>query len=192
MAGISSDRCPECGRLNEPLHLLASYREKQLGVRRDFFLYEDRIVVRVRKLFGNESEFPIRLAFLNPDLGVLRIRSKHFNSALGCFVLGTSFAVINCYLAQLDRLSFTSPMFWIFAAIGCVGLGLIPFSFERVEFYSFRDVRRPEVSLLDIARRGPDVGHFEEFADQLRRQIRASRKSNSKKSPADSSSKVSE
>ena len=176
MAGITSDRCPECGRLNEPLKLLATYREKQLGVRRVFFLYDDRIVVRAHRRLGNESEVSIRLNLLNPDLGVLRVRDKSFQAALTTFLTGTAMAAVSFYVAQSDRISLLEQVsFWIFVAVGALGLICLPMTFKRVEFYFFRDIRRPEVKLLDIARRGPDAGHFEEFVGELRRHIRLAR-----------------
>lgn len=79
LQGMTSGRCPECGRTVTTGHAppISRYRERRMGLSRDFTLSADSVVVRVSQLLGNVSVVSIALSRIDLDPGEQMVLSMY-------------------------------------------------------------------------------------------------------------------
>ena len=150
---------------------VAIYRERQIrrAFRRTFYLYDDRIVVRDCRLFGDDIEQTADLVSYAPDPDRLRIRGTWFKSGLTLLVFSIMFGFV-IHQAHDQREPRWGEVFMLL--VGMVGLLLIIFGLPRVVYARFRGYRGSSTQPLDVAQAGPDRRQFGEFVNLISNQIR--------------------
>ena len=148
---------------------LATYTERLLEVRREFVLYDDRVVVRARWLPNRKFEHVVRLAALRADFEEITIRYRMYRYAGWIIALGALAFAVSTYSAPN-------------AAIGIIGYGglgillcgavllAVAYPHRRIRFARFHTHAGP--AGFDIGSAGNDAATFEGFVRQVRRQIR--------------------
>jgi hypothetical protein len=168
LTGITSSRCPECGRPITAEEPIDRHRERQFEWRREFTLYADRVLIRGKRLFGARFEVPIRLGQINPDHATFFIRPPAFRAGFSMFAIGATFASFR-FLTKLEQ---WPQIFCSIAGImGLCGLIIMICTFKCVEFIRFESLAQPGKYVLDIGRKGPDSSRFDEFVARVRQQI---------------------
>ncbi len=147
---------------------LATYHERLVPVSRFFELYEDRVEVRAKWLFGREYRSVVRLDTLKSEYRPLKIRLRWFRYTSWAFAAGAVMTAMAIYPYHGEKLS---PWAWAGLAIAVLGLLGIAITYSKVDFVRF-DPASGRRGGLDIARSGPDAGRFQEFAEKVRKQIR--------------------
>lgn len=149
----------------------ATYSERLLEVRRDFALYDDRIVVRARWFPNRRVEHVIELKALKGDYKEITVRYRLHRYA-GWILAIASLAFAMCYYqaqnAQLGVFGYIALGVAIFGAL----LLAITYPNRRIRFARFLTPQGR--AALDIGCAGNGTAAFEKFADQVRRQIRRS------------------
>ena len=80
---------------------IATYSERLLEVRRDFTLYEDRVVVQARWFPNRRFEHVVKLAALKGEFQTITIRYRMFRYAGWILAIG-SLAYAACYYNAQD------------------------------------------------------------------------------------------
>ena len=147
---------------------LATYSERLLEVRRDFTLYDDRVVVQARWLLNRRFEHVVTLATLKGEFQEITIRYRMYRYAGWLMAIGAlAFAV--CY--------YNAPNM-VLRAVGYVALSVticgavfmaLTYPHRRIRFARFH-TQAGRVG-LDIGSAGNDIAAFEKFVQQVRRQI---------------------
>lgn len=148
---------------------LATYSERLLEVRREFALYDDRIVVRAYWFPTRRFEHVVKLAALKGEFEEITIRYRLFRYAGWIIAIGALVFAMCTYNAQ-D------------AALGAVGYGALGLTICGVVLwaltYPHRRIRFARFPThtgragLDIGSAGNDMATFESFVRQVRGQIR--------------------
>lgn len=149
----------------------ATYSERLLEVRREFDLYDDRIVVRARWFPSRRVEHVVELKALKGEYKEITVRYRLHRYA-GWVLAIASLAFAMCFYqaqnAAIGVLGYIALGVAIFGAL----LLAITYPNRRIRFARFlTPTGRPG---LDIGCAGNDTAAFEKFADQVRRQIRRS------------------
>jgi hypothetical protein len=150
---------------------IATYSERRLGAWRKFSLYRKEILVIGGRISGHRFESRIPFASLDPTVSRVFIRSEFFLIGI-CLALGCTF----CCLILASLSPATSWSYWPVLSImvfGIIGFILAGLSFRKIEFIQFRS--QAGVTILDVARSGPDRHNFDKFIDELVRQIQSTR-----------------
>ena len=173
LTGLDAQRCPECGGNVASGEALGTYRERTPGRRRQFTLFADRILVRQRTLFGTQFDVSIPIADLDPQTALLRIWPPALKPALTMLACGAGFVG---FMVVADVLDTMTMQVWAAAALGLAGLIGAMLNRRRIEYVLFRARGRAEVTLLDVARAGPEVGRYDDFVHGIRRQVIAAQR----------------
>lgn len=148
---------------------LAVYRERLLQVRRVLELYPDRVVVHARWLLGGRFQQTVRLETLKAQTREVWVRQRLFKRALVAAILFAAIALA----AVIARPEGGGVPMWLVYAIYAVAVaaGVVAMlAWPKVQFVRF--LNKSGAVGLDVARAGPDARSFDEFIQQLRRQIR--------------------
>ena len=148
---------------------LATYSERLLEVRREFALYDDRVVVEARWFPNRRFQHVVKLAALKGEFQEITIRYRMYRYSGWVMAIGAlGFAA--CYYNAGDA---------ALGAAGYVALGVticgavllaLTVPHRRIRFARFH-TQAGRVG-LDIGSAGNDTATFEEFVQQVRRQIR--------------------
>jgi len=148
---------------------LATYSERLLEVRRDFALYEDRVVVQARWFPNRRFQHVVKLATLRGDFEEITIRYRMYRYAGWIVALGALVFAVCTYDAQGGTLGIVG-----YGALGVTicGIALMAatYAHRRIRFARFPTQAGP--AGLDIGSAGNDSATFENFVCQVRRQIR--------------------
>lgn len=147
---------------------LAVYRERLAQVGRVIELYDDRVEVRARWLFGGQYRNTIRLADLVPKPREFHVRQRLFKRALALGLLAAAAAVV-CMRPEAGMLNHPAVIWPLWILAGGL-LAVAARAFPKVLFNRF--VRHDGKPGLDIAAAGPDRRAFAEFVDRVARQVR--------------------
>lgn len=141
---------------------IARYSERRFEGRRDFQLFEDRVLVIAKDSMGNESESSVMLDSLVPVLSRGRARSSAFSWAvmmvfipLGLLQSGT-----------LDLYSYWGGMAFSICVAGVL-VGIV--TFRKIEWISLNST--VGILSLSIVKSGPDVASFDAFVERLLAQV---------------------
>lgn len=154
---------------------LASYVERLLEIRREFALYEDRVVVRARWFLYRHYEHVVQLATLREEYERFTVRYRMYRYA-GWVLAGG--ALVFAARFYEERGGPLGTIAWIALGVAIVGalFSIITYRNRRVVFVRFRS--QSGRAGLDISWAGNHPTEFESFVDQVRRQIaRAARRS---------------
>ena len=147
---------------------IATYTERLLEVRREFALYEDRVVVQARWRLKGRFTHVVKLATLAGEIQELTIRYRMYRYAGWVLMVGALLFALCYYYADGAGLGIAGYM-----AIGVMVLG----STVRALTYPSRQVRFARFNSksgragLNIGCAGNDPAVFSEFVKQVRRQI---------------------
>ena len=147
---------------------LATYRERLPQVGRSLELYSDRVVVRAKWRLGRSFQQTIRLDNLNPRPTQIWVRQRLFKKSLAVASISAAAAVV------FDRYE-TNVSQWVvyaFVALALAAGAVTVLSYPKVLFARF--ATKSGTPGLDIARAGPDRAEFDEFVEQVKKQIRRS------------------
>ena len=147
---------------------IATYTERLLEVRREFALYEDRVIVRARWLLKGSFENVVKLATLKADIQELTIRYRMYRYAGWVMAVGALAFAVAYYRAGDGPLGMLGHI-----AMGVMILGMafmvLTSRNRRIRFARFNSKSGP--AGLDIGCAGNDVSVFKEFVERVRRQI---------------------
>lgn len=147
---------------------IATYTERLLEVRREFVLYEDRVVVRARWLLRGRFEHIVRLATLKGEIHELTIRYRMYRYGGWVMALGGLGSVLSYYYASGGATGIAG-----YVALGVMILGsacmAVTFPNRRIRFARFNT--KSGVAGLDIGCAGNDAAVFKAFVEQVRRRI---------------------
>lgn len=147
---------------------LATYSERLLEVRRDFALYDDRVVVEARWFPNRRFEHVVKLDTLKREFQEITVRYRMHRYA-GWVVAVGALAYAACYYYAQDA---------ALQVVGYVALGVticgavlmaLTYPHRRIRFARF-PTRAGRIG-LDIGSAGNDIATFEKFVEQVRRQI---------------------
>ena len=152
--------------MSEPL---ATYTERLLEVRREFALYDDRVVVRARWLRGRRFEHVVKLAGLEADVQGIVVRYRMYRYAGWILAIGALALAVCSYSARGGPLGVVGYLALAVAVAGAV-LVAITYPNRRIPFarFSSRDGRIG----LDVGGAGNDTDSFQQFVEAVRRQVR--------------------
>ena len=150
--------------------LIATYLESRLELRRRFDLFPDSIRVSGGGLFYPRFEQTIPLTALSPIRGRVWVRGRLFTYGLWTLVAVAVACAMNFAVGASALL--TQPWFLgAFGSTACVGLVLVAIRIRPVEYASFQG--NAGITLVDVARVGPQTEQFEDFVALLARSIHA-------------------
>jgi hypothetical protein len=148
---------------------LATYSDRLLEVRRDFALYEDRVVVRARWFSNRTFEHVVKLAALKSDFQEITLRYRMYRYASWIVAIGALTLAVCYYNAQGEALQVVGYVALGVTICGAVALALT-YPHRRIRFARF--LTQAGRTGLDISDAGNDMATFEKFVQQVRRQIR--------------------
>lgn len=147
---------------------LATYSERLLEVRRDFALYEDRVVVQARWFPNRRFEHVVKLDTLKGEVQEITIRYRMYRYAGWLTAIGALVYAACYYYAQGLALQVVG-----YAALGAAICGAVLLALtypnRRIRFARF-PTKAGRIG-LDIGSAGSDTAAFEKFVQQVRRQI---------------------
>jgi hypothetical protein len=147
----------------------ATYSERLLEVRRDFMLYDDRIVVQARWFLNRRFEHVVKLATLKGEFQEITIRYRVYRYAGWLMAIG-ALAYAACYYnAQDTSLQTVGYVALSVTICGAMFMALTSPN-RRIRFARFH-TQTGRIG-LDIGSAGNDIATFEKFVQQVRRQIR--------------------
>jgi hypothetical protein len=149
----------------------ATYSERLLEVRREFALYDDRVVVRARWFPNRRVEHVVQLKAIKGEYKEIVVRYRLYRYAGWVLALGLLVFAMCYYRAQNAELGVFGYVALGVAIVGAL-LMAVTYPNRRIRFARFLTPKgRPA---LDIGCAGNDTAAFEKFAELVRRQIRRS------------------
>lgn len=147
---------------------LATYSERLLEVRREFALYDDRVVIRAYWFPNRRFEQVVKLETLKPEFQEITIRYRMYRyagwiTAIGALIFAACF--YNAQDAALGTVGYGA----LGVAICGVVLLALAYPHRRIRFARFH--ARSGRARLDIGSAGNDTATFEDFVRQVRRRI---------------------
>ena len=153
---------------NHTRPLIATYTERLLEVRREFALYEDRVVVQARWRLKRRFEHVVKLATLKGEIQELTIRYRMYRYAGWVMAVGALVFAMSYYYAEGGALGIVG-----YIALGVMILGsafmALTYPNRRVRFARFNS--KSGLAGLDIGCAGNDMAVFKKFVEQVRRRI---------------------
>lgn len=146
---------------------LASYSERLLEVRREFTLYDDRVVVRARWFPSRRFEHVVKLAALTGEVQEITVRYRIYRYSGWITAVGALAYAACYYYAQESVLRATGYAALLVMICGAVLMALT-YSNRRIRFARFR-TKAGRIG-LDIGSAGSDNDAFGQFVQQVRRQ----------------------
>jgi hypothetical protein len=147
---------------------IATYTERLLEVRREFTLYDDRVVVRARWLLRGSFEHVVELATLKAEIQELNIRYRIHRYSGWVMALGGLAYAATYYYGQHGLLGIVGHIAMAAMILG-TGIMALTYPNRRIRFARFNS--RSGRPGLDIGSAGNDVTVFKAFVEQVRRRI---------------------
>jgi hypothetical protein len=148
---------------------LATYSERLLEVRRDFTLYDDRVVVQARWFPNRRFEHVVKLDTLKREFQEITIRYRMYRYVGWILAVGALAYAACFYYGQDTALRTVGYVALGVAICGAVFMALT-YPHRRIRFARF-PTQGGRIG-LDIGSAGNDIAAFEKFVQQVRRQIR--------------------
>lgn len=147
---------------------LASYSERLLEVRRDFTLYDDRIVVDARWFPKRRFQHVVKLAALKGEFQEITVRYRMYRYA-GWIMAAGALAYALCYYN--DQNTSLRAVGYVALSVAVCGALLMALTYPHRRIYFARFHTQAGRIGLDIGNAGNDNATFEKFVGQVRRQI---------------------
>lgn len=147
---------------------IATYTERLLEVRREFVLYEDRVVVRARWRLRGQFEHVVKLATLKGEIQELNIRYRMYRYAGWVMAVGALVFAMSYYSAKGGT---PGVVGYIAMSVMILGSAFMALTYpnRRIRFARFNS--KAGRAGLDIGCAGNDLAVFKEFVEQVRRWI---------------------
>ena len=147
---------------------IATYTERLLEVRREFELYEDRVVVRARWRLKGSFEHVVQLATLKAEIQELNIRYRVYRYAGWVMAMGGLVFAAAYYHAKGGPLGMVGHIAMFVMIIGTTAMALT-YPNRRIRFARFNS--KSGRAGLDIGCAGNDTAVFKQFVEQVRQRI---------------------
>jgi hypothetical protein len=147
---------------------IATYTERLLEVRREFALYEDRVVVEAQWRLNKRFEHVVKLATLQGEIEELTIRYRMYRYAGWVMALGALVFAMSYYDAEGRALGIVGQIAMGVMILGAVFVALT-YPNRRVRFVRF--ISKSGLAGLDIGCAGNEMAVFQKFVERVRRQI---------------------
>ena len=148
---------------------LATYSERLLEVRRDFTLYDDRVVVQARWFPNRRFEHVVKLATLKGQFQEVTIRYRMYRYASWLMAIG-ALASAACYYYDFQNITLRAVGYVALSVAICGAVFMaLAYPHRRIRFARFA-AQAGRIG-LDIGSAGNDFATFEKFVQQVRRQI---------------------
>jgi hypothetical protein len=148
---------------------LATYTERLLEVRRQFDLYDDRVVIDARWLLKGRFHHTVPLNTLAPQVREFHIRYRMNRYAGWVLAAGAMVFAMSYYNAKGGPLSIPGYIGLGVLVLGAAFLALT-YPNRRIRFARF-DAKSGRAG-LDISCAGNDPEAFKSFVDAVKQQIR--------------------
>ncbi|MHB0955996.1 MAG: hypothetical protein ACYC0X_06400 [Pirellulaceae bacterium] len=147
---------------------IATYTERLLEVRREFALYQDRVIVQARWWPNKRYEHVVKLATLKSEIHELMIRYRLHRYAGWVMAVGALVFAMMYYNAQGGALGVIGYIAFGVMLLGAALLG-VTYPNRRIRFVRFNT--KSGRAGLDIGCAGNEMAVFQQFVEQVRRQI---------------------
>ena len=141
---------------------IVEYRERRLGARRDFTLLDDAVSVRGRTFLLSEFDATVPLRVLLPTPSRAKIRTPTFLAGLAFFLFAVT--LVSMFWGGPGPKQ-NLPIFVLGCLLTLLGLIAGLAIFRKVEFIQFQN--EAGVTVLDIARAGPDARRLDAFVGAI-------------------------
>jgi hypothetical protein len=148
---------------------IATYTERLIEVSRHFALYDDRVVVVARWLLKGRFETVVMLNTLKTEPRELTIRYRLYRYAGWVLAIGLMILAMYVYNARSGAIGTWGQVALGVAMFGAAGLAAT-YPNRRIRFVRFDSLTGR--GGLDVGLAGNNLGTFEAFVSQIRRQIR--------------------
>lgn len=148
------------------MNVIATYQEKRMDGYRVFELYSDRVVVKGAQYIGGKFETTVMLQALEPTPSKLVSRNR-------AFFQGIVMALVATTLIQSNLLPVTSYWGGLALVLGIGGVLMSLTTLRPIEWANF--CTSAGISVVSIARAGPDAKRFQEFVDLFSKQVSAAK-----------------
>ena len=149
---------------------LATYRESGDGLRRQFALFQDKVVIHGQRFSGSEFETHVPLSQLDPGIGILRFRSRRCVAGLMLF-----FAFMFFLWVFLGPLALPINSTRVIVDVGLATACLVWSTIYFPKRTAYRFVNMGGLHVLDVIESGPESNRCRAFADQISDAIRKAR-----------------
>lgn len=151
---------------------ITEYRERRFGTRRDFRLLDDAVSVRGKTFLLSEFDTTVPLQALVPVPSHAKIRSPTFLAGLALFLFAVT--LVSMFWNGPGPKQ-NLPIFVLGCLLTLVGLVVGLAIFRKIEFVQFQN--DAGLTVLDIARAGPDASNLDAFVSAIVGRIRQLRMS---------------
>jgi hypothetical protein len=161
-----------------------TYTERRPGLRREYVLSGDCLVIRSKKLLGTRSEIPIALRHVNPVYAKIWTRNQGSAKQL---VTGLGFFFFLGFLLKYDIHPPSRITIGLFCGLGLIFIVQGLMHLRAIEHASFGHSGGPR---FDVARSGPDRDRFDAFVGRIVGRVNELRSQGDKRVAADHSSRT--
>lgn len=156
-----------------------TYNERRPGLRREYVLTGDCLVIRSKKLLGTRSEIPIALRHVNPVYAKIWTRNPAGAKQL---VTGLGFFFFLGFLLKYDIHPPSRITIGLFCGLGLIFIVQGLMHLRAIEHASFGHSGGPR---FDVARSGPDRDRFDAFVARIVGRVNELRAERDKRAAAD-------
>jgi hypothetical protein len=142
------------------------YRESSPGLRREFTLYPEKLVIVGRDIEGKEFKTHTPPRGVSPESGYIRFQSPRFAQG---FMLFVGHSVCLWLFLGPFQLPLLSVRVVLTAALALLSLGFALYYWPEYKAYLF--VNSSGVNAVQIIEAGPGKVHCQAFVDQIARAI---------------------
>jgi hypothetical protein len=141
---------------------IVEYRERRLGARRDFTLLDDAVSVRGKTFLLSEFDSTVPLRVLLPTPSRAKIRTPTFLAGLAFFLFAVT--LVSMFWGGPGPKQ-NLPIYVLGCLLTLLGLIVGLAIFRKVEFVQFQN--EAGLTVLDIARAGPDARSLDAFVGAI-------------------------
>ncbi len=146
--------------------MIARYTEKSLQKKRNFELYEDKIVISGKSGIGSEYELPVPLEDLRKEKAVVNAKSDG-RMILWAIPGVIAFAIVMLYSEDLIRTSLNLYYALLAFSVVLAGIGIVFSKKFKGCIYHYKS---GEIA-FDISELGNSSNEFDSFCDEIDKRI---------------------
>ncbi len=143
-----------------------TYREVRLDGKRQFTLGDDGVRISANLVMGPSFETVVKYAQLDPSITVIRQHHKLFWSSILAIPL---FAITTFVFVDSFEFSLLDFLPGLFAGLTLISIIVALITRKPVEYARFCSTSG--ITLLDVARAGPDSDNFDNYVVEIQTRI---------------------